>query len=138
MYLTLASIGQKVLAFVYFLLLARIMQPENTGAYFLALSITTMFGVIADFGVTPVVIREVAKEPGNARDLVRRALGAKIPLMLFGAGGSFVATILLGYEPIVQWLVLIACAILMADAISLLSDGVVRGHHALQFETLGI
>ena len=63
-YLTLASTGQKVVAFLYFLFLARVMQPENTGAYFLALSITIIFSVIADFGITSVVIREIAKARG--------------------------------------------------------------------------
>jgi O-antigen/teichoic acid export membrane protein len=138
LYLTVASIGQKVLAFVYFLFLARIMQPENTGVYFLALSITTIFSVIADFGITPVVIREVAKRPSDALALVRRALGVKLPLMAIGAGASVLAAALLGYEAIVVQLVALACVVMLADAVSLLYYGVLRGHHVLQFESLGI
>ena len=61
LYLTGASIGQKIIAFVYFLLLARIMQPEQTGIYFLVTSFVTMFSVVTDLGIVPVVIREVAK-----------------------------------------------------------------------------
>ncbi len=138
LYLTLASIGQKVLAFVYFLFLARIMQPENTGAYFLALSITTIFSVISDFGITPVIIREVAKRPTEALPLIQRALGAKLPLMVVGVIGAVASTWLLGYDAMILELVLLASIVMLADAISLFYYGILRGHHALKYESLGI
>ena len=61
---------------------APIMMAENTGIYFLSLSITTIFAIVADFGISPVVIREVAKKPDETTSLVRRALGLKVPLLL--------------------------------------------------------
>lgn len=138
LYLTAASIGQKVLAFVYFLFVARVMKPENTGAYFLALSITTIFSVVADAGITQVVIREVAKKPGEAVSLVRRALWLKIPFMLLGVIAAGATARLLHYDAQVQQLVWIASVVMLADAISLLFYGVLRGQHALQFESLGL
>src|SRR3989338_3357058 len=35
-FMTMASVGQKLVAFVYFLFLARVMMPEKTGIFFLA------------------------------------------------------------------------------------------------------
>jgi len=137
-YLTIASIGQKILAFTYFIFLARVMQPEQTGAYFLALSITMVFAVVADFGITPVVIREIAKKPESAKGLVQRALGLKVPLFLLAATIAIVASILLNYDPIVTTLVLIATIVMALDAFTLLFYGVLRGHHRLQYESLGI
>lgn len=138
LYLTLASVGQKVLAFVYFLFLARVMGTEQTGGYFLALSITSIFSTITDFGMTPVVIRDVAKRPEEAVGLIRRAVWLKIPFMALGVLGAVVTAWALGYDILVRELVLIASLVMLADAVSLLFYGVLRGHHALKFESMGI
>jgi len=137
-YLTVASIGQKLVAFAYFLFVARVIGPEHTGAYFLALSITTIFSVIADVGVTPVVIREVAKRPEDAADLIGRALWTKVPFMAVGVLGAIGTAMALGYEPLVVQLVAWASLVMLADAISLLFYGALRGAHALQYESLGV
>jgi len=39
LYLTLASVGQKAVAFLYFAMIARFMGVEDTGSYFLALAV---------------------------------------------------------------------------------------------------
>jgi len=137
-YLTVATIGQKILAFLYFLFIANVFLKEQTGAYFLALSITTVFSVVADFGITPVVIREVAKRPEGATALVRKALGLKLPIILLGVGGSILAAQLLGYSSEVKFLVLLASLVMAEDAISLLYFGVLRGLHVLRYESLGM
>lgn len=137
-YFTVASIGQKVIAFVYFLFVARIMMPENTGAYFLALSITSIFSVITDFGMTPVLVREVAKKPEETINWVRKTLGAKLPFMALGAMGALIAGVVLQYSIEIQQLIWLACLVMLLDAISLLYYGVLRGQHALKFESLGI
>ncbi len=138
LYLTAASIAQKILAFFYFLLLARVMRPEATGDYFLALSITTIFSTITDLGVTPVVIRDVAKVPERAADLIRRAVWLKIPFMVLATVGAVAMSWALGYDATVRELVLVASLVMLADAMSLLFYGVLRGHHTLRFESLGI
>ena len=138
LYLTIASVGQKTLAFVYFIYLARVMQPESTGIYFLAISISTIFSVVADFGVTPVVIREIAKVPEKALSLTRSALGVKLPFLLLGIICANTAAWLLQYDPVVQQLVFLASIVMALDSIHLLYYGVLRGHQTLRFESLGI
>lgn len=137
-YFTAAAVGQKILAFVYFLFLARVMQPTQTGDYFLALSITTIFSTVTDLGITPVLIRDIAKYPENAVQLIRRAVWFKIPFMALATLGAIAASYALGFDPAVRHLVLLACVVMLADSISLLFYGVLRGHHALRFESLGI
>ncbi|MBI4598883.1 flippase, partial [Candidatus Uhrbacteria bacterium] len=137
-YLTAASVAQKALAFLYFMLLARVMMPERTGTYFLALSLTTIFSVLTDFGITPVVIREIAKQTDRAPELIRQALGIKLPCIVLGIVGSVLAAWILGYNPIILQLMCLAALVMAADAISLLYYGALRGFHALQFESLGI
>lgn len=137
-YLTAASVGQKVLAFVYFLFLARVMHPENTGAYYLALSVTTIASVVTDLGITPVVIREVAKHPDAAKSELRRALGLKVPFIVLGVIAAFGISAFLGYDTTISSLVALATLVMSADALSLLFYGVLRGFQQLRFESMGI
>ncbi len=129
---------QKALAFVYFLVVARFLSPAETGQYFLALSITTMFSVIADIGVTQVVIRQVAKNKEEAPRLLREALGVKLPFLAVACAGSLLLTIVLHYPPLILALVATACLVMVADALSLLWYGALRGMLALQYESVGM
>ncbi len=137
-YLTLASVGQKLIAFVYFLFVARIMQPELTGQYFLSVSIAMIFSVIADFGITPVVIREIAQTPKNTTDILRRALAMKIPLLLIGYACAIGAAMIFGYPKEIIWLTIFSGISLVLDSVHLLFYGVLRGHQHLRVESLGM
>ncbi len=137
-FLTLASVGQKIIAFVYFLFVARVMLPEATGEYFLAVSITVIFTVVADLGVTPVVIREVAKAPSNAAKLLSQALAIKLPLLVLASLGAVMTGRVLGYSDHLQHLIALACVVLSLDALHLLFYGVLRGFQQLRYESLGV
>ncbi len=137
-YLTFAAIGQKIMAFVYFLFLARIMMPEQTGMYFLATSFIMIFSVVADFGITPVIVREIAKHPEETVDYARKAFGLKLLFVGLGAVLTIITISLLGYEPIIQQLVWIGVFVLILDAIHLFFYGILRGHQKLRYESLGM
>ena len=68
-----ALIFQKLLSFVYFTILARSLGAEGIGQYFFAISFATMFSVLIDLGLSPVLIREVSKDEGNGRTSFGRA-----------------------------------------------------------------
>ncbi|MBI5370245.1 flippase [Candidatus Uhrbacteria bacterium] len=138
LYLTIASVGQKLVAFVYFLFVARIMQPERTGQYFLTVSIALIFSVIADFGMTPVVIREIAKSPQETPRLLSRALSLKIPLFIIAYASAIAAALLLHYEREVVMLTMVAGLSLILDSLHLLFYGVLRGHQNLSIEATGM
>ncbi len=138
LYLTAASVGQKLLSFVYFLLIARSLLPEQTGAYFLTLSFIVIFLVVADVGTTSVVIRDVAQRPEEAKRSVRLAMAVKIPATALAILAAIAASILLGYDPIVRGLILLATFILIADSFSIFFYGVLRGHHVLAYESVGM
>ncbi len=137
-HLTVATLGQKAIAFVYFLFVARLMMPTQTGLYFLAISLATVFSVISDFGMTPVVIREVAKNPKETLFILQRVLGTKIPLLFLGYLASVIATYFLGYGPQILHLVFLTSLVLFLDSISLLLYGVLRGQQKLSVESFGL
>ena len=137
-FLTLASVGQKLVAFVYFALIARIVGVENTGVYFLALSITTMVGVLADFGLTPVLIREVAKHPKKQQSLLSSVIGLKLGLSILAAAVVVALSFALGYDSTTRLLMYAAIAVMVLDTFHLTFYGMFRGRHDLRFESLGI
>ncbi|NQV90251.1 flippase [Candidatus Uhrbacteria bacterium] len=138
LYLTVASVGQKLIAFVYFLFLARIMMPDATGQYFLAISIVTIFSVVADFGITSVTVREIAKDGNRAPELISHALGLKLPLIILAILGAVLSGAVLGYDHSIQQLIWLACGVLLLDAIQVFLYGVLRGFQALQYESVGV
>ena len=138
MYLTAASVAQKAIAFVYFTIVANQIGKAGQGDYFLALSVTTILSVVSDWGLSAVLIREIAHDPSQAVKLTRSTLGLKIPLILLGMGGAVALAILLNYDLSIIKLVALATLILAADAISLTFFGVLRGLQNLRYESLGI
>lgn len=137
LYLTAASVGQKVLSFAYFLIIARVMKPEATGGYFLALSVITVALVVSDFGTNSVIIREVAKKPDDV-GLMRRALALKLLTTALGAAFAVATAKVIGYAPEVQLLVLLAISVMAADTFSQFYYGVLRGLRRLGYESVGL
>lgn len=136
--MTMASVGQKFIAFVYFLFLARIMMPERTGVFFLVTSIITMFSVLTDLGLTSVVIREIAKRPDDREGTVRRAIGLKLILTALAVVIVFIASILFHYDAQITELIWITMTVMVLDALALVCYGILRGSQLLRYEALGI
>lgn len=137
-YLTAASVAQKVIAFVYFTVLANYLGSTQTGEYFLALSLIVMFSVFADWGVTSVIIRDIATQSERAAQTLREAIGLKIPLTIFSMLAVVGFSSLLNYDVQIIQLVALATPILAADGISTLFYGVLRGQQNLRYEAVGI
>ncbi len=137
-YITGAFIFQKILTFFYIALVARNLGPEQTGQYFLALSFTTIFSVFVDLGLTPVLIREVAKHRQKAGYYFRSILTLKtISLFLISILVVVLANIF-SYEKNVKNLIYIATLVMVFDSLSLTFYGILRSYQNLKFESLGI
>lgn len=137
-YLTSALVGQKVLSFVYFTLLARFLGAELVGKYTFALAFTTIFSIITDLGLTPVLIREVARSKDQAKDYVRTIVGIKIILTILAYGSVLSAAYLLGHPPLTLTLIALAGVVMAFDAFHLTFYGVLRGMQMLKYEAVGM
>ncbi len=136
--LTAASVGQKVIAFFYFALIARTIGVESTGAYFLALAMITTIGVVDDLGLTSVLIREVARAPERATEWLRNTIGVKLLAIPVTVAVALFVPTLFGFDGDAARLVQIAIFIMLADTVSLTFYGVLRGLHQLKYESMGI
>ncbi|NJE00286.1 hypothetical protein E3E26_10955 [Thermococcus sp. LS1] len=64
--LMITSVVSKAFAFITLILLARYLGSENYGKLAFAMALTSFFTVIADFGLSSLIVREVAREKEKA------------------------------------------------------------------------
>lgn len=139
-YLTLALIGQKILSFLYVLILARLVGVTITGDYFSALSFTTLFTIFIDLGLTPAFIRATARDQAAGDQQLPIIITFKVIM------GVVVAAALLGSislldalgrsHPDVQFIEW-AAVVMILDSITFTLYSYFRGIQRLEFESFG-
>ncbi len=137
-FLTAASILQKVISFAYFTLIARMIGVGNTGEYFFAIAFTTIFTVIADCGLGPILTRETAKYPENSEKYLSTAFWTK---MIFGILAYILVIFfinILQYPFSIRHLVYLSGVTMFFDNIHSAFYSVFRGRKNLVFESAGI
>jgi O-antigen/teichoic acid export membrane protein len=137
-WLFIATTMQKLVAFLAFTIAARIVGPTVIGEYFFAVAMTSTCVVIADLGITSVVIRGLAAKIEEGR----RLLGAAIRLKLILIPLSVIAVLAYGmirHVDAVVWQTLIIMILVMsADSLHLLFYGALRGKQLLRYEAIGM
>jgi len=137
-FLTISSVMQKIISFAYFTLIARFIGVENTGQYFFAITFTTIFVVLADFGLAPVLTREAARYPENSEKYVNTVLWSKF---FFGlAAYVLVAAIvnIAGYPADTKLLVYLSGVTMFFDNMHSAFYSIFRARKNLRYEAYGI
>lgn len=137
-YLTFASVAQKIFSFIYFTLLARFIGVENTGLYITALSFSSLFSVLTDLGLNPVLIREGAKDNQSIANVLGNILTIKLFLVAIAYGILNLVVYLMGYGTELRGLILISGLIMVLDSFSLSFYGALRSLQNLSFESIGV
>lgn len=133
----LSLVLQKVLSFVYFTFLARNLGVNATGQYFFAISFATMFSVLVDLGLSPLIIREVAKKTEEAKNWFYQIFSLKIIFAIITTLIILALNLILFYDDPVRDLIYISTAIVVIDSFTLLFYAVIRGQQSLKWESLG-
>jgi len=137
-FLTAASVLQKVISFAYFTLVARSIGVENTGIYFFAITFTTIFSVLADFGIGPVLTREASRSDENISEYFNIAFWSKI---IFGLGAYLMVVIfvnILGYGENTKLLVYLSGITMFTDNLGAAFYSIFRARKNLIYESIGI
>ena len=137
-WLMVATTAQKVIAFVVFTVVARLVGVEITGRFFFAVSVTSVFVILTDLGITPVVIREMAAGEDRGMAALKRALQAKLFLIPVAILATLAYAFFTQAGPR-EWIpISLACFVMSADAVSLLWYGALRGKRLLRYEAIGM
>src|SRR3989344_4348702 len=137
-FLTVASVLQKVISFFYFIFVARMIQVENTGVYFFAITFTTIFTVVADFGMGPVLTREAARFPDRSESYFNTVFWTK---MMFGVGAYLLVVLfanILKYPETTKLLIYISGITMFFDNLTPSFNSIFRANKNLIYESLGV
>lgn len=137
-YMTVASVVQKVIAFVYFTLVARFIGAEGTGKYFFALSFTTIFVIFVDMGLTNVLIRESSKFKDKAQKYFSNVLSAKIILGFLSYLAACIVINIMNYPEVTRHLVYLSGITMLFDSLHKSVYGTIRALGSLKWESFGM
>ena len=126
-----------VLSFVYFTILARTLGAESIGQYFFAISFATMFAVLMDFGLSPVLTREVAKDDSDSKLWFKQIFSLKLIATLAAVVFLLVLNTFVFAGDAVRELIYLTTMIVVIDSFTLLFYAFVRGQQNLKFEAGG-
>jgi O-antigen/teichoic acid export membrane protein len=133
----IALILQKILSFVYFTILARNLGAEFTGQYFFAISFATMFAVLMDLGLSPVLTREVAKDDSDSKAWFRQIFSLKLVVTSLAVLFLLALNTFVFAGDAVQELIYLTTLIVVLDSFTLLFYAFIRGQQNLKFEAGG-
>lgn len=136
--MTAASVGQKIIAFVYFTVIARQIGVEGTGKYFFALSFTTLFVVLIDLGFTTVLIREAARIRERLDDFLSSVLAVKLLLGTATYGIMALTIGLLDHDTETRHMVYLSGLTMLFDSLHLTFYGVLRALGDLRYESISM
>lgn len=137
-FMTIASIGQKIISFAYFTIIARTIGAEGTGKYFFALAFTTVFAVFVDLGFTSVMVREAARIKEKTQEYFSTVISIKILFGLVTYIGAVIAINLMGYPVEIKHLVYLSAVTMLFDSLHLSVYGVLRSLGNLKYEAAGV
>ncbi|MDP3985765.1 MAG: flippase [bacterium] len=129
---------QKILSFLYFWFLSDRLSPERLGTYTWALSITALFSIGIDLGLSPLLIRESSRSPERTEKLLRSTLGLKalfaVATLVLLAGALFIKHL----EPITVLVIATASIVMIFDSFGMSFYSVLRSRQNVFFESLGM
>lgn len=137
-YLVAAFVGQKILSFVYFTIVARAVGVQGSGKYVIATSFTTIFSIFVDLGLANILVRETARTPERAEKLLANVMGAKVVLAAATIVAVNYAAVLMGYDADVREMIGLASIVMALDSLHLVFYAVMRGQQNLAFEAVGV
>ena len=133
-YLLAASIIQKILNLVYFVLIARSFGPADQGKYSTALAFAALFSVAVDFGAAAVLTREIARDTSKASQYLSHILCFRIVVGIITYGVIIAAASLIGYSGELQFLIALASISMVLDMVSTAVWAVFRGFQNFKYE----
>jgi len=120
------QLGARALDFALYLLLARKLGVETFGLYMFALSFTLLFSVLADFGVSTVLTREVARDPRRTRALLADALALKLGFAAVTLAVVLGVAAATRTPPATLALVATFCVAMLLNSVALVLEGLLR------------
>lgn len=140
-YLSVSSLLQKLLSFWWFAQVAHYLGADLFGKYQFALNYTSIFVIIMNFGLVPVLTREGARQDKNLQDQLNSVFTLKTVLTVVSLVVMFTTFHILNvFKPQSFYtveLVYLAGGVIILDTFRSIFLAVLRARQAMQYEAIG-
>ncbi len=137
-YLTGAFVLQKVVSFLYYIVVVNALGVSQTGAYDPLKNLIPIALILIDFSLSQVVTREVARKPNAIRNILSNVLGIKIVFALIVMVAFGFVTNVGHFSHDVQSSLYLVALIVGLDTFTLSFFAVLRGLQNMKFEAMGL
>ena len=132
-----ATIISKVLSFFYVMYTTRYLGAEGFGVLSFALAFTGIFGVFADLGLSPLTVREVARDKSLAKKYLNNIGVMKAILVTITFALIAIAINLLGYpEQTIKVVYLISLSVVF-NSFTGMFYSIFRAFEKMEYQSLG-
>jgi O-antigen/teichoic acid export membrane protein len=135
--LSVTELGNRVCSALVVFLLARAIGDSGFGQYSLGFAIAGIFALIADFGLSRLVVREVAREALPPTQALLAAALVKLPLTLLALAGAFATTRYLDYPAATVRVVMLAVLAALIQSYAQLCRSVFQARQRMELDALG-
>lgn len=135
--LTLAELGNRLCSALVIFLLARAIGDAGFGEYSLGFAIAGIFALVADFGLSRLVVREVAREALAPTEALLAAAMIKLPLALLATGGAYATARYLDYSPGTLRVVMLAVLAALIQSYAQLCRAIFQARQQMALDALG-
>jgi len=132
-----ATIISKVLSFFYVMYTARYLGAEGFGILSFALAFTGIFGVLTDLGLSPLTVREVARDKSSAKKYLNNISVMKAILVTITFALIAIVINLLGYpEQTIKVVYLISLSVVF-NSFTGMFYSIFRAFEKMEYQSLG-
>jgi len=130
----IALICRKLFTFLYILLMARYSNVYTTGLFFYSMAIIGVFGLVMDIGLSPVFIRESARDIKKLPNFLGNIIGIKIIMCPIAVIVACSIVWIIDYPQVTKQLLYIVILIMVLDSLSMTCFGCFRAKQILKYE----
>jgi O-antigen/teichoic acid export membrane protein len=112
-----ARVMHLVLNVVSTLAIVRYLAPSAYGGYVLVLTVTGMIGLVSDFGLPKIAVREISGSGADEGEIVGTIIGLRMALAVAGIAMTQVVLLLMGQPTRVLVAAGVASALLLSEAV---------------------
>jgi O-antigen/teichoic acid export membrane protein len=135
-FLTISQIISYGESFIYVILVARYLGPQGLGVLNFAIALIAVFSVFANFGLTTITTREVARDPSKASKYAANVIPIQLLFALLTIGLIAVFVNALGYSQQTIYVVYVLSVGIIVSTFSSIFLAIFQAFERLEFQAI--
>jgi O-antigen/teichoic acid export membrane protein len=134
--LATSEIISKILQLMVYVYLARHLGKENFGIFSFGLAFAFLVVIIADFGLSTLLIREISRDKKSASKYLSNAFASKILLSIITLVFGFVALYVMNYPPETKIIAMVMLSFTVAQSFTDLFSSIFKAFERMYYDAI--